>query len=50
MKRAITKEEAMKKFLASRNKKREYLVKLEEDMRKEYKARMGVEAKHFFAL
>ena len=50
MKRTTTREEAMKKFLASRNKKREYLVKLEEDMRKEYKARMGVEEKHFFAL
>ena len=50
MKRVATKEEVMKRFLASRNKKREYLVKLEEDMRKEYKARMGVEAKDFFVL
>jgi len=50
MKRVATKEEVMKRFLASRNKKRAYLVKLEEDMRKEYKARMGVEAKDFFVL
>lgn len=50
MKKEITKEEVMKRFLASRNKKREHLVKLEENMRREYKVRMGVEAKHFFAL
>lgn len=50
MKKEMTKEEVMKKFIASRNRKREYLVKLEKEMRKEYKERTGVEAKNFLAL
>ena len=45
-----TREEVMKKFLAARNKRREYLVKLEKEMRKEYKERTALEAKNFVVL
>ena len=45
-----TREEVMKKFLEARNKKREYLVKLEKEMRKEYKEHTGTEAKNFVVL
>lgn len=44
------KQEAMRKFKASRDRKREYLVKMEERMRKAYKERTGIEAKSFKVL
>ena len=45
-----TRKEVMKKFMASKNRKREHLLKLEKEMRKEYKERTGMEAKHFVVL
>lgn len=50
MNKKITKEDVVKKLIASRNRKREHLVKLEKEMREEYKAQTGMEAKHFLAL
>jgi hypothetical protein len=46
----MTKEEVLKKFKASRNRKKEYLVEMEQRMRKAYKERTGVEAGNFKAL
>ena len=45
-----TREEIMKKFMASKNRKKEHLLQLEKEMRKEYKERTGMEAKHFVVL
>lgn len=45
-----TREEVMKRFLASKKRKKEHLLKLEKEMRKEYKERTGMEAKHFVVL
>jgi hypothetical protein len=45
-----TREEVMKRFLASKKRKKEHLQKLEKEMRKEYKERTGMEAKHFVVL
>lgn len=50
MKKATTREEVLKKFMASKNRKKEYLIKLEKEMRKEYKEHTGLEAKNFLAL
>ena len=43
-------EEVMMRFLASKKRKKEHLQKLEKEMRKEYKERTGMEAKHFVVL
>ena len=45
-----SREEVMKRFLASKKRKKEHLQKLEKEMRKEYKERTGMEAKHFVVL
>lgn len=50
MEKKMTKEEVMKRFLASKEKKKQHLVQLEKDMREEYRKRMGVEAKNFVVL
>lgn len=43
-------EEVIRKFKASRNRKREYIVKMEERMRRAYKERTGIEAQSFKVL
>ncbi|MDO4180052.1 MAG: hypothetical protein Q4D36_02040 [Bacteroidales bacterium] len=50
MKTKITKEEALAKFLAAKEKKRKCLVSLEQTMKQAYKQRTGKEAETFFAL
>lgn len=45
-----TYDEAMKRFKASRERKKAYLAELEQEMRHDYKTRTGMEAKYFFAL
>ena len=46
----ITKEEALSKFQAAKDKKRECLKLLEKTMKETYKTRTGIEAESFFAL
>ena len=46
----ITREEALAKFHAAKNKKRECLRQLEKSMKEIYKERTGKEAENFFAL
>ena len=46
----ITKEEALTKFQAAKDKKRECLKVLEKTMKETYKKRTGKEAESFFAL
>lgn len=46
----ITREEALAKFQAAREKKHECLAQLEKSMKDTYKKRTGKEAKKFFAL
>lgn len=46
----ITKEEALAKFQAAKDKKRECLKSLEKTMKETYKKRTGREAENFFAL
>lgn len=46
----ITKEEALAKFQAAKDKKRECLKSLEKTMKETYKKRTGKEAENFFAL
>ena len=43
-------DEVLKRFLAARNRKQEYLIKMEERMRKSYKLRTGMDATNFSAL
>ena len=50
MKIKKTREDVIKKFQEARNRKREHLVRLEKEMRKEYKERTGWEAKNFVVL
>ena len=46
----ITREEALAKFQAAKNKKRECLKQLEKSMKEIYKKRTGKEAENFFTL
>ena len=46
----ITKEEALARFQAAKDKKRECLKSLETTMKETYKKRTGKEAERFFAL
>ena len=46
----ITREEALAKFQAAKDKKRECLKQLEKSMKGIYKERTGKEAENFFAL
>lgn len=46
----ISYDEAMKRFKASRERKKAYLAELEEEMRNDFKARTGTEATHFIVL
>ena len=46
----ITKEEALTRLQAAKNKKRECLKSLEKTMKDTYKKRTGKEAERFFAL
>lgn len=50
VKTKITQKEALAKFQAAREKKRECLAHLEKSMKEEYRERTGKEAKKFFAL
>lgn len=50
MKTKIKREEALAKFQAARERKRECLVQLEKSMKETYKKRTGKEAENFFAL
>lgn len=50
MEKKLTREEVMKRFLASKEKKRQHIVQLEKDMREEYRKRTGLEAKNFVVL
>lgn len=50
MKTKIKREEALDKFQAARERKRECLVQLEKSMKETYKKRTGKEAEFFFAL
>ena len=46
----ITREEALAKFQAAKNKKRECLKQLEKSMKEIYKKETGKEAESFFAV
>ena len=46
----ITREEALAKFQAAKDKKRECLKQLEKSMKEMYKKRTGKETEKFFAL
>ena len=46
----ITKEEALAKFQAAKEKKRKCLIQLEKPMQETYKKRTGKEGENFFAL
>lgn len=43
----MNKEEAIKRFRATKRKKQEYLQKLEAEMKAEYEARTGLKANYF---
>ena len=49
-KEKITCEEALARFQAAKNKKRECLKRLEKSMKEDYRKRTGKEAENFFAL
>ncbi|RHO67717.1 hypothetical protein DW083_17225 [Parabacteroides sp. AF48-14] len=49
-KRKITREEALAKFQAAKEKKQECLTLLEKSMKETYKERTGKDAEKFFAL
>ncbi len=46
-KKKMTREEAMRRFMAAKQRKREYIVELEARMKAEYKMRTGNEATYF---
>lgn len=43
-------DEVLRRFLAARDRKKEYLVEMEERMRRNYKLRTGMDATNFSAL
>lgn len=46
----ITREQAIERFLAIKQRKRGIVASLEKRMKKEYEEKTGLEAKYFFAL
>lgn len=46
----MTKEEAMARFMAAKERKRMRIAELEKQMREEYEKRTGLKANYFFAL